>query len=116
LFLIDELENNVMSRHFFMPPFCSGHGSGIVVYDSYATLEVDALTTGRVKAPESRDASSIPPGIGDAALDKKDSKSTGNPLLTLALLGPLGSLFGVPHPRRGRVESKPGPVTPKRPH
>jgi hypothetical protein len=49
-------------------------------------------------------------------MDKKDSKSTGNPLLTLALLGPLGSLFGAPHPRAGRTESKPGPVTPKRPH
>lgn len=48
-------------------------------------------------------------------MDKKDNKSTGNPLLTLALLGPLGSLFGVPHPRSSRVESRPAP-TPKRPH
>jgi hypothetical protein len=48
-------------------------------------------------------------------MDKKDSKSSGNPLLTLALLGPLGSLFGVPHPRSGRTGSKPAP-TPKRPH
>jgi hypothetical protein len=48
-------------------------------------------------------------------MDKKDdNRSTGNPLLTLALLGPLGSLFGAPHPRIGRVESKPAP-TPKRP-
>ena len=47
---------------------------------------------------------------------KKDRKSTGNPLLTLALLGTLRSLFGVPHPRSGRTESKPGAVTPKRPH
>jgi hypothetical protein len=102
---------------FFMPHLSSDHGSGLAVYDGCATLNLDALTTGRVRAPESRDASSIPTGIGDAAMDKKDNKSTGNPLLTLALLGPLGSLFGVPHPRSGRVESKPGwPVTPKRPH
>lgn len=49
-------------------------------------------------------------------MDKKDSKSTGNPLLTLALLGPLGSLFGAPHPRSGRTESKPGRGGSKRPH
>jgi hypothetical protein len=48
-------------------------------------------------------------------MDKKDNKSTGNPLLTLALLGPLGSLFGAPHPRSSRTESKPG-RSPKRPH
>lgn len=45
-------------------------------------------------------------------MDKKDSKSTGNTLLTLALLGPLGSLFGAPHPRK----NKPGPTLSKRPH
>lgn len=49
-------------------------------------------------------------------MDKKDNKSTGNPLLTMALLGPFGSLFGAPHPRTGRVESKGGILpTPKRP-
>jgi hypothetical protein len=49
-------------------------------------------------------------------MDKKDGKSTGNPMLTLALLGPFGALFGAPHPKIGRIESKPGlPPMPKRP-
>jgi hypothetical protein len=45
----------------------------------------------------------------------KDSKTTGNSMLTFALLGPLGSLFGAPRPRNERVESKPEPSTPRRP-
>ena len=45
-------------------------------------------------------------------MDKKDTKTTGNPMLTLALLGPLGSLFGAPHPSAGRIESKPSPNGP----
>jgi hypothetical protein len=49
-------------------------------------------------------------------MDKKDPKSTGNPLLTLALLGPFGSLFGAPHPKSDRTESKGGILpSPKRP-
>jgi hypothetical protein len=47
-------------------------------------------------------------------MNNKDNRSTGNPMLTLALLGPLGSLFGAPRPRIGRVESK-GGIQPKRP-
>lgn len=44
----------------------------------------------------------------------KETKTTGNAMLTFALLGPLGSLFGAPRPRSERVPSKPEP-TPRRP-
>jgi hypothetical protein len=49
-------------------------------------------------------------------MNSKDTKSSGNPILTMALIGPFGSLFGAPRPRISRIESKPEPApTPRRP-